>query len=45
VAKVRCEERARGGAPAKLLGGEGDNKGSIARETITTQKKTSSLGT
>jgi hypothetical protein len=29
-----CAERARGGALAWLLGGEGDKEGSIAREAI-----------
>jgi hypothetical protein len=35
-----CVERARGGAPTWLLGGEGDNEGSIAKETITARGKT-----
>jgi hypothetical protein len=37
---TRCAERARGGAPTGPLGGEGDNEDSIAREAITTQRKT-----
>jgi hypothetical protein len=35
-----CAERARGGAPTWLLGGEGDNEGSIAKEAITARGKT-----
>ena len=39
-----CAERARGGAPTEPLGGEGDNKVSIAREAITARGKTSGPG-
>jgi hypothetical protein len=35
-----CAERARGGAPTEALVGEEDNKGSIAKEAITTRGKT-----
>jgi hypothetical protein len=39
-----CVERARGGAPTEPLGGEGDNKVSVAREAITARGKTSGPG-
>ena len=42
---VGCAERARGGALTWLLGGEGDNRGSIAREAITVRGKTRGPGT
>jgi hypothetical protein len=37
---VGCADRARGGALMWLLGGEGGNEGSMAREAITTRGKT-----
>jgi hypothetical protein len=40
-----CEERARGGAPTELLGGEGDSKVLSAKEAITAQGKTIGPGT
>jgi hypothetical protein len=40
-----CVERARGGAPTRPLGGEGDNGGSIAREVIIARRKTVGPGT
>jgi hypothetical protein len=42
---VGCAERARGGALTWLLGGEGHNGGSIAREAITVRGKTRGPGT
>jgi hypothetical protein len=40
-----CAERARGGAPTRPLGGEGDNEGSIARKAIAARRKTMGPGT
>jgi hypothetical protein len=40
-----CEERASGGAPTRLVGGEGDNKVSTTRDAITARGKTSRPGT
>jgi hypothetical protein len=37
---VGCVDRARGGALSWLLGGEGGNEGSMAREAITARGKT-----
>jgi hypothetical protein len=42
---TRCEERAKGGTPIEPLGGEGDNKGSIAKEATIAREKTSGPGT
>jgi hypothetical protein len=41
---VGCVKRDRGGALTWLLGREGDNGGSIAREAITARGKTSGPG-
>ena len=40
-----CVERAKGGAPTWLLGGKGEDEGSIAKEAITARGKTRGPGT